>query len=107
LLLLARRFVAVGRNPADAAADRAGIGLDRVPRQAVLGPAVEAADELVALGGRFLLHTRPDAAAAANLRSSSRAARPAASPRRRGRSGRSARPRSRTPARCAGAARAR
>ena len=103
---VARRFAAVGRNPADAAADRAGIGLDRVPREPVLGPAVEAADELVPFGGRFLFHTRPDAAAAANLRSFSRAAGPAASPRRLGRSGRSARPRSRTPARRAGAARA-
>ena len=59
----------VDRNPADAPADRTGIGLGRIPREPVLGPAVEAANELVPLGGYSVLHTRPDAAAGVNLRS--------------------------------------
>ena len=61
-------FASLDRDPARAFTDRARLGFGHAARKTVFGAAVETAYELVPLGLLSLLHTRTDAASAANLR---------------------------------------
>lgn len=51
-----RRLAALDRDPAGAPANRAGLGFGHAARKAVLGAAVEAADQVVSLGLLSLFH---------------------------------------------------